>query len=128
MATRKATRRSSPPRTPERGAAYDASVYTAAAVPVADVIEFAQIEAGMTLIGIELIHDALGATTTVTVDDGTTTFFNAANTAAAGRVQYTGFPKKYTERTTIKGTVAGAAITGKVGVILRLSPEDHVLA
>ncbi|HDO1376057.1 TPA: hypothetical protein P2R00_003350 [Aeromonas veronii] len=55
-----------------------------AAVPAGDVIVFGdKVEPNLKVVGVSLITDALGASTTLTVKIGTTTIVNAEDTAAA---------------------------------------------
>ncbi|MEX2964603.1 hypothetical protein [Microbulbifer sp. TYP-18] len=76
------------------------------------------------VVGLKLVNDALGASTTVKVDavdkaGNRTAMLSPANTATAGRVDYDGAPVMLDVATTIAATTAGGAATGVIDVVLQ---------
>ena len=105
------------------------SSITLAAAAIGSRIEFKELPAGTELQEVTLIHDALGASTTLSLgelfkssDDGTTSATSlkaAASAASAGRQDSAFHPQVYNVPVTITATVAGAAATGKVTAIIK---------
>lgn len=103
---------------------------TLAAANIADTVDLLQIEGPIRFEDIHMVNAALGASTTVSLGwrykDGTaggsaTALLAATSTAAAARTNGTSAPFSTLSGKTvvIYGTVAGAAATGRVDVVLR---------
>lgn len=75
------------------------------------------------LVGLKLINEALGASTTVKVDavdkeGNSTAILPASSTASAGRIDYQGAPVMLDVETTITAITAGGAATGVIDVVV----------
>lgn len=75
------------------------------------------------LVGLKLINEALGASTTVKVDavdaeGNSTAILPASNTASAGRIDYEDAPVMLDVETAITATTAGGAATGVIDVVV----------
>lgn len=91
------------------------------------VVDFADLQPGTRILGVTLIHDALGAATTLQVgarypaggqtDDPDKYIASGASTSAGRRESQT-HPEDLTERTIITGTLGGGPGTGKVTVLV----------
>lgn len=108
-------------------AVYD---FTFAAHAIASRVELDTFPAGTELQGIEVINDALGGSTTLSIGelfatgDGTTsaTSLKAATaTSSAGKIDGNFHPRILSKPMTPTLTVGGAAATGKISVIVRYS-------
>lgn len=99
---------------------------TLAAAAINDKVYLGIIPAESKLHTVELVHGALGASTTLalgwenvdgTAGGGATEFLAAAASASAGRRAYTGFPLETTKDIYVYATVAGAVATGDVQLV-----------
>jgi hypothetical protein len=117
---------------PKNGSNGDACVFAssfqAVATPISDVIRFAKMPAGVEIIGVDLVHDAMGASSTLSVGyefvdsaDGAAApaqFLAAAASTSAQKRPCAAHPIELQAPTFITATVGGAAITGKVTAIV----------
>ena len=104
------------------------SKFVAAATPIADVVRFAELPAGCEVIDINLVNDALGASSTLSigyeyVDSSVgaaapAAFKAATTTASAGKLTTAFHPQMFNDNVYVTATVGGAAITGTVTVII----------
>lgn len=98
--------------------------YTAASASIADVIYLALIPAGSRVDDLRLTNAALGASSTVKVgyvnEAGTDDdyWLAATSTASAASTRTAAFSKVFDKDTYVIATVGGAAITGKVEVVV----------
>lgn len=106
----------------------DAS-YTAAAASIADVIRMVELPAGSRIVGVNVVNDALGASSTLACgyeykDSANGSAAPAAFKAATATSSAGGFSGAFHPLATFQDpiyvtlTVGGAAITGKVSVIV----------
>lgn len=87
-------------------------------------VDFAEIPAGAKILSVELVNDALGASTTLSVGarykDGTAAapakYLAAAASASAGSRKTAMHPERLDKTMIVTGTLGGAAATGKVTV------------
>ena len=125
-----------PARYQEKGVFAVVSTYEASSTAADTVIEMCKVQAGVTVIGGQVIYDALGSSTTVAVGDSTATTFTAAflaatSSASAGATALmTGgkFPKTYTVDDTIDIQVAGATASGTITLVVLMTAEEVDLA
>lgn len=117
---------------PKNGEYGDACTFTssfvAAATPIADVIRFAKMPAGVEIISVDLMHDAMGASSTLSVGydyvnsaDGSAApaFFLAAAASTSKQKRFSAeHPIEFQVPTYITATVGGGAITGKVTALI----------
>lgn len=129
MATLKANKLSKKVYSGEVG---DASVfvtsYVAAAAQIADKIQWAQLPAGIEIVDISLVNDAMGASSTLNIGfeyvdsaNGAAepTAFKAATDVSTAGKQTTAFhPRYFADDVILTSVVAGGAITGKVSLII----------
>lgn len=129
MATQNANRLSKKPYSAAEGdASFFTSSFVAVATPIADVIRWAQMPAGVEIVNVELVNDALGASTTLNVGfeyvDSSVgsaepaAFQAAASKVSAGKSSGAFHPRTFNDDIYITSTVAGGAITGKVSAII----------
>lgn len=117
---------------PKNGSNGDACMFTssfqAAATPIADVIRFAKLPAGVEIVNVDLVHDAMGASSTLSVGyefvdsaDGAAApafFLPAAASTAAQKRPSANHPIELNAPSYITATIGGGAITGKVTAII----------
>lgn len=115
---------------PKNGEYGDANVFVsefiAAATPIADVIMFAKMPAGCQILGVELINDALGTSSTLSIGTeevasgvaNPTALRGATASNNAGSIRSTVHPITLDVPTYITATIGGAAITGKVTALI----------
>ena len=117
---------------PSNGQHGDACIFTSAivlaAASVADVVYFAELPPYCEVIDVELVNDALGASTTFncgyayvdsTVGSAAPTAYQAAaSKTSAGKTRGTFHPILHEHATYVTATLAGAAATGTVTAII----------
>lgn len=104
------------------------SQFTGASTPVGDVIRFAEFPAGCEVIDVDIVNDALGASSTLSigyeyvdssVGAAAPAYFKAATaTSAAGKIDGVAHPIQFNDSVFITATIGGAAITGLVTAIV----------
>lgn len=119
-------------RSPINSANGDACIFTSsvslAAAAIGDVVHFAQLPAGVEVIDVQLVNDALGASVTLNsgyayVDPSIgaaapAAFQAAAAKTSAGKSNGAFHPVIFNDPIIVTSTVAGAAATGKVTAII----------
>lgn len=127
-----------PARYQEKGVFVVVSTYEASALAADTVIEMCKIQAGVTVLGGQLIADDLGTGTTLAIGNTTTvvdpndTFtanFLAATAvdAAATATTFMGpgkFPRKFTSDDTLDIQVGSATATGTITLIAYMTAEE----
>lgn len=113
----------------EKGVFAIVTSYTLASVASGDTINMCKMQAGVTVIGGQLINAALGSSTTIAVGDGdaTDSLLAATSTASATGTQLK-ILKTYAANDTIKLTVGGATATGLVQLVLLCTADNVDLA
>lgn len=125
-----------PARYQEKGVFSVVSTYEASALAQNSVIEMCKVQAGVTVIGGQVVFDLLGASTTVAVGDSdadtfTAQFLAATSSSSAGTgVLLAGgkFPKKYTADDMIDIQIGGGAATGTITLVVYMTAEEVDLA
>ena len=131
-----------PARYQEKGVFAVVSTYEASALAADTVIEMCKIQAGVTVLGGQLIADALGTSATLAIgntttvsdpDDTFTANFLAATAvdAAATATTFMGagkFPKTFDSDDTLDIQVAGGAATGTITLVVYMTAEEVDLA
>lgn len=122
-----------PARYQEKGVFAVVSTYEVASLAADTVIEMCKVQAGVTVIGGQVVFDALGSSTTLAVGDSTATTFTAQFLAAtssssagtASLLDGSKFPKTYTVDDTIDIQVSGAttASSGTITLIVLMTAE-----
>lgn len=105
-----------------------ASSITLAAQAAGDVIRFTDLPAGSEVLNVEVVNDAMGASTTlalgyeyIDVNDGAAApaaFKAATSTSTAGKVTTSFHPIQLERPFRLIGTIGGAAMTGKLTAIV----------
>lgn len=118
-----------PARYQEKGVFPIVTSFTLSSVASGDTINMAKMQAGVTVIGGQLINAALGSSTTIAVGDSAATdsLLAATSTASAAGTQLK-ILKTYSADDTIKLTVGGATATGLVQLVLYCTAEAVDLA
>lgn len=130
-----------PARYQEKGMFAVVSTFEASAVAIDTVIEMCKIQAGVTIIGGQLVFDAMGASTTLAIGNTTTVvdpndtftanFLAATSSSSAGTASLLAggkFPKKFTSDDTLDIQVAGGAATGTITLVVYMTAEEVDLA
>lgn len=130
-----------PARYQEKGVFAVVSTYEASALAATTVIEMCKIQAGVTVLGGQLIADALGSSTTLAIGNTTTVtdpndtftanFLAATSTSSATATTFMGagkFPRTFTSDDTLDVQVAGAAATGTITLVVYMTAEAVDLA
>lgn len=93
--------------------------YEASSLAQNDIVQMIDIDAGVTVVDVQLAYDAMGGSTTLSIGDGdsATTFAAATASTSAGRLRATGLAKTYASGGTLQFTMGGGAGTGTVQMI-----------
>lgn len=118
------------------GVFVDVSTYEASAVADGTFIQMLRIGAGVTVLGVELHHDALGASVVLDVGygedadtydlliDGGIAGDNAAGVIRSGAGAVIAAPILFTTEDTLDVRVVGAAATGTITLVAYLTTDD----
>ena len=112
----------------EKGVFVDVGTYEASSTASGSVLQMVPVAAGVTVLDMYIVCDALGGSSTLKAGDGTDDdyYITATSSASAAVIRLaagTAFPKLYTTADTIDITTGGASTTGTITLVVTMTAE-----